>query len=112
VIGGLPRQNARTVEEFDSWLVDISRARSALAEAEPGARIGRVAVDLSSRGRPEELVADLEVCRRYGVQIIVSAMGHPGELAARVHDWGWGDLSRHHGRPLRREGDRRRGWTA
>src|SRR5690606_37665963 len=29
-----------------------------------------------------------EVCRRYGIEIVISAMGDPTKLIKRVHDWG------------------------
>src|SRR3546814_11201175 len=36
----------------------------------------------------EELRANLDLCGRYGVEIIISATGDPTELAKQVHDWG------------------------
>src|SRR3546814_15976437 len=43
----------------------------------------------------EELRANLDLCGRYGVEIIISATGDPTELAKQVHDWGgliWHDV--------------------
>lgn len=88
VVGGLPRQNARTLEQFEGWLVTIRRALDDEAARNPGARIGPIAVNLATRLSPEDLTANLEVCRRYGVDIIISATGDPTELVSRVHDWG------------------------
>jgi nitronate monooxygenase len=87
LIGGLPRQNVRELEAFEGWLAEIRGALDNYASENPGARIGPVAVNLS-RLPDDLLAANLEVCRKYGVEIIISAMGDPTALIARVHDWG------------------------
>ena len=88
VIGGLPRQNARTFEIFAQWLKAIRTDLDAHRAAYPDHRIAPVAVNLATRLPADELVAHLEICRRYGVDIIISATGDPTALIARVHDWG------------------------
>lgn len=88
VIGGLPRQNARTVEQFEQWLMSIRRDLDEYAVCRPDARIGPVAVNLATRMEPGPLAQHLELCGRAGVQIVVSAVGDPTELVKRVHDWG------------------------
>lgn len=88
IIGGLPRANARSIEEFESWLKSVREALDREAQEKPGARIGPLAVNLASRLPADELKQNLEICGRYGVDIIVSATGDPTELTARVHDWG------------------------
>ena len=88
VIGGLPRQNARSFERFEAWLAEISADLDAFRAENPTARVAPVAVNLATRLPPDELAAHLEVCRRHGVEIIISATGDPTELVGRVHDWG------------------------
>lgn len=88
IIGALPRQNARTVETFESWLRDIRADLDAFSDANPGARVGPLAVNLATRFDDHELAVELELCSRYGVEIIISAQGNPAMLAQRVHDWG------------------------
>lgn len=87
LVGAIPRQNARTLAEFDGWLAQIRRELDAWAAEQPSARIGPLAVNLT-RMAPADLTANLELCRRHGVEIIISAAGDPTELAARVHDFG------------------------
>jgi nitronate monooxygenase len=87
LVGALPRQNARDLETFDAWLTEIGDALRVHLDAYPSARIGPVAVNLSRL--PEDQMTDhLAVCRKHGVEIIISAMGDPTELIRRVHDWG------------------------
>jgi nitronate monooxygenase len=88
IIGGLARQNASSLEEFERWLRSIREALNAYSGQDPAARVGPVAVNLSGRVPADELRANLEACRRHGVKIIVSAMGNPAELVKVVHDWG------------------------
>jgi nitronate monooxygenase len=88
VMGVLPRQNARTFEIFESWLAQIRTELDRTADEDPVAKVGPLAVNLATRMDPDQLTAHLEVCRRYGVDIIVSAQGDPSELVCRVHDWG------------------------
>jgi len=88
LVGALARQNARSVEQFEGWLKEIREALDAHVEAHPRARIGPVAVNLRTNFQEDELKQDLEICKRYGADIVISAAGDPTELVARVHDWG------------------------
>jgi len=88
IMGALPRQNARSFEMFESWLKDIREDLDRHAETHPGARVGPLAVNLASRMDPAEAERHLEVAKRYGVDIIISALGNPAELTRRVHDAG------------------------
>lgn len=88
LIGGIPRQNARTLEQFDAWLGEIRRDLDAFAAEHPDAPIGPIAVNLAVRLSGEELAQEMEVCRRHGVEIIISVAGDPTALIAQVHDFG------------------------
>jgi nitronate monooxygenase len=88
IMGALPRQNARGLDVFEEWLRDIRTELDAYAEQNPTARVGPLAVNLATRFDPDELAANLALCARYGVEVVISAQGDPSELARRVHDWG------------------------
>lgn len=88
VVGALPRQNARSLEEFEAWLSDITQALARHREAHPDARIGPIAVNYPTRMAPDDLAANMALCARYGVEIIISVGGDPTELVQRVHDFG------------------------
>src|SRR5690606_41405459 len=79
IIGGLPRQNTRTLAEFDEWLATIRRELDEHASHHPDARIGPIAVNLSTRLPRDELRASLEVCGRHGVR----SEEHTSELQSR-----------------------------
>lgn len=88
VVGGLPRQNARSIEEFEAWLAQISEALAAHRRERPEARIGPIAVNYPTRMPEDELKANMALCAKYGVEIIISVGGDPTELIRRVHDFG------------------------
>jgi nitronate monooxygenase len=88
VIGGLPRQNARTLEEFEAWLVQITEGLAAHRRERPEARIAPIAVNYPTRMPEDELKANMALCAKYGVEIIISVGGDPTELIKRVHDFG------------------------
>jgi nitronate monooxygenase len=88
VIGGLPRQNARDFETFQAWLAEITGALAAHRRAHPDARIAPIAVNYPTRMAPDDLAANMAVCAKYGIEIIISVGGDPTELVARVHDFG------------------------
>ena len=88
VIGGLPRQNARTIEEFESWLEEITAGLAAHRRENPAAVIAPIAVNFSTRMPADELQENMTLCARYGVEIIISVGGDPTELIKQVHDFG------------------------
>ena len=88
IIGALPRQNARSFEMFESWLAEIRDALDKRKAEDPAARIGPLAINLATQMEPDEAARHLELAQRYGVEIIISAIGNPSELAKRVHDAG------------------------
>jgi len=88
LMAGLPSQNAGSREAFEGWLKDIAERLARFRAEHPDRVVGPLAVNLSSNKTYEEKVADLALCGRYGVEIIITAMGDPTELAKQVHDWG------------------------
>lgn len=86
LMGGLPRHNARTFEQFADWLATISEDLTRHLEEHPGSPVGPMAVNLSTRMPAAELDRHLVLCRRFGVEIIISAAGDPTELTKRAHD--------------------------
>ena len=87
LVGGLPRQNSRTFEEFDALL---GRIRTSLERhaADTGARVGPVAVNLPTRLPEEEQGRHLDLCARNKVRIVITVGGDPTALVRRAHDAG------------------------
>lgn len=88
IMAGLPRHNAASFEQFKQWLREIRSALDRYRDEAPDARIGPLAVNLSGSTPPDEVRRELDLYRRYGIDIVISARGDPTELASQVHDWG------------------------
>jgi nitronate monooxygenase len=88
IMGVLPRHNASSREEFESWLAAIRRDLEAHRTRHPRAVIGPLAVNLIARQAGEEIRADVDLCVRYGVKHFITALGNPKDIACVVHDAG------------------------
>jgi nitronate monooxygenase len=84
----LPRHNAGSREEFESWLASLRRDLDSHSAQHPNAIIGPLAVNIIARHSLEEIRTNVELSARYGVRLFISAMGKPAELAKIVHDVG------------------------
>jgi len=84
IMGVLPRHNARDLGTFERWLAEIRDALAQFEAGRPAHRAGPLAVNLATAADD----ASLELCARYGVEIVISAQGNPADLAARVHQHG------------------------
>lgn len=88
IMAGLPAHNARSFEEFAAWMDQISEDVRRYSAENPDRIVGPLAINLTSSKSDGEIAADLDVCVRHGVRVIISAMGNPRELVKRVHDRG------------------------
>lgn len=87
VMGALPRQNARSFEEFEDWLTTI---RHALNDHEQGAGLlaGPLAVNLATRVPEEQLGRHFDACKRHGVKVLITVGGDPTALIHHAHEAG------------------------
>ena len=86
-IGAFPRQNARTRVEFADWLSAIRDGGEA-SEAATGREPGPLAVNIPTTLAPDEMAADLDICARYGVDIVITSVGKPDLITRLAHDRG------------------------
>ena len=87
VIGALPRQNARSFEEFAGWLRTIHADLREHAARAPGP-IGSLAVNLSAKTPESEIAAHLDLCVEQGVDIVITVGGSPKLIVQQAHDRG------------------------
>ena len=88
VMGAIPRQNVRSLDEFEHWLATIRAELDDHAQRHRNARIGPLAVNLATGLDAPVLARHLDVLDRYGVRVVISAMGNPSQLIERVHERG------------------------
>jgi len=85
-IGAFPRQNARSRREFADWLTQL---RDDAQEAEDGGvTVGPLAVNIPTTAPVEDMIADLDLCSAYGVDIVITSVGKPDVITPLAHERG------------------------
>lgn len=86
VCGTFPALNQRTSEGFEQWLIQI---KTALAEAEQrGEKPAPFGVNLIAHKSNPRLQADLALCVKHQVPLIITSLGAVRELVDEVHNYG------------------------
>ena len=88
VIGTFPALNQRTSEGFAAWLVEIRDALAAFERDHPGRAPAPFGVNLIVHKTNPRLAADLALCERHRVPLVITSLGAIGELVDRVHGYG------------------------
>ena len=73
VIGALPRQNARTLDQFEDWMRQIHAELTTWRQSHPDARVAPLAVNLATRLSAEDLAANLAI-----VEALLAGRGPAG----------------------------------
>ena len=89
IVGSFPALNARPAEMLDTWLSEIQQDLAAFKEANPGAKVGPIAVNQIVHQSNDRLQHDVEICVRHEVPIIISSLrAPPKEMLDAVHSYG------------------------
>jgi nitronate monooxygenase len=89
IVGSFPALNARPAELLDTWLTDLQDELAAWREANPGARVGPIAVNQIVHQSNDRLEHDVAVCVKHQVPIIISSLrAPPREMLDAVHAYG------------------------
>jgi nitronate monooxygenase len=89
IIGAFPALNARPAELLDTWLTDIQADLAAYKQANPGAKVGSIAVNQIVHQSNDRLAHDVDVCVKHQVPIIISSLrAPPKEMMDAIHGYG------------------------
>jgi nitronate monooxygenase len=89
IVGSFPALNARPAALLDTWLTDMQAELAAFGQANPGARIGPIAVNQIVHQSNDRLAHDVEVCVKHRVPIIISSLrAPPKEMMDAIHGYG------------------------
>jgi nitronate monooxygenase len=88
IVGSFPALNARPQERLEEWIVDIKTRVAAYKESNPDAPVAPFAVNQIVHGSNTRLMADMEVCVRHEVPIVITSLRPPGDVVAAVHRYG------------------------
>lgn len=89
IVGAFPALNARPAALLDTWLTDLQKELADFQQANPGKRVGPIAVNQIVHQSNDRLEHDVEVCVRHQVPIIISSLrAPPKEMLDAVHSYG------------------------
>lgn len=87
IVGTFPALNQRTTEGFEEWVVQIKTELDAW-EKETGKKAAPYGVNLIIHGSNPRVQADLMVCIKHKVPLIITSLGAVKDLVDAVHSYG------------------------
>jgi nitronate monooxygenase len=87
IVGTFPALNQRTTEGFEEWVVEIKETLAAW-EAETGKKAAPFGVNLIVHQSNPRIQADLQVCMKHKVPLIITSLGAVKDLVNAVHSYG------------------------
>ncbi|VAV96527.1 Dioxygenases related to 2-nitropropane dioxygenase [hydrothermal vent metagenome] len=88
IIGAFPSLNARTVEQFDDWLSQISEDLAAWDQANPEQLSAPFAVNQIVHRSNARLEQDVEICVKHKVPVVITSLGARVEVFEAIHSYG------------------------
>lgn len=87
IVGTFPALNQRTSEGFEEWLIEIKTALAEF-EATTGKKAAPFGVNLIVHHSNPRLQADLDICVKHQVPLIITSLGAVPTLVETVHKYG------------------------
>ena len=87
IVGTFPALNQRNSEGFEKWIVEIKTALKTFEE-ETGSKAAPFGVNLIVHQTNPRLQADLAICIKQQVPIIITSLGAVPQLVGAVHSYG------------------------
>src|ERR671916_414198 len=88
IVGSFPALNARPASQLDEWLHEITEALAAHDRANPDRPSAPFAVNQIVHRTNDRFEADMAVCEKWKVPIVITSLGAREELNVAVHGWG------------------------
>lgn len=87
IVGTFPALNQRNSKGFEEWLIQIKQALATFEKAE-GRKAAPFGVNLIVHPTNPRLQADLQLCIKHKVPIIITSLGAVSEVVHAVHAYG------------------------
>jgi len=88
VVGSFPALNQRTSEGFESWLEQMNSELDSFRQQNPSAQVAPYAVNLIVHRTNPRWQADLELCVKHQVPIVITSLGAASQVVDAVHSYG------------------------
>lgn len=87
IVGTFPALNQRTTEGFEEWVIEIKTVLETF-EKETGKKPAPFGVNLIVHQTNPRLQADLAICVKHQVPIIITSLGAVPQLVGAIHSYG------------------------
>ncbi|MEL6304068.1 MAG: nitronate monooxygenase [Bacteroidota bacterium] len=87
IVGTFPALNQRTSEGFEEWLIQI-KSELETFEKETGKKAAPFGVNLIVHQTNPRLEADLKLCMKHKVPLIITSLGAVSQVVDAVHSYG------------------------
>jgi len=87
VVGTFPALNQRSSEGFEQWLLEI-KAELAKLESAGGQKPAPYGVNLIVHKSNPRLAADLALCVKHQVPLVITSLGADSKVVAAIHSYG------------------------
>jgi len=88
IVGSFPALNARPASQLDEWIHEISEALAGHDRDNPERPSAPFAVNQIVHRSNDRFEADMAVCEKWKVPIVITSLGAREELNHAVHAWG------------------------
>lgn len=82
VVGSFPAPNARTIEQLEEWMIQIT---SSLKETDANSKTAPWALNMVTHRTYIRLEEEVELIKRYQPPIVITALGSPATVIEAVH---------------------------
>lgn len=87
IVGTFPALNQRTTDGFEEWVIEIKTALKDF-EKQTGKKAAPFGVNLIVHPTNPRLEADLKICIKHQVPLIITSLGAVSQLVDAVHSYG------------------------
>lgn len=88
VIGSFPSLNARPLAQYEEWLKEITGELGQYKGANPDKKVAPWGVNLIVHRSNSRLAEDAALTYEYEAPVVITSVGHPGDIAEAVHAYG------------------------
>ncbi|HJR82420.1 MAG TPA: nitronate monooxygenase family protein [Sphingomicrobium sp.] len=88
IVGSFPALNARPASQLDEWIHEITEALGEHDRDHPDAPAAPFALNQIVHRTNDRFEADMQVCAKWKVPIVITSLGAREDLNHAVHEWG------------------------
>jgi nitronate monooxygenase len=87
IVGSFPALNARPVEKLDEWITSMKQELAEYKETNPDEIVAPFAVNQICHHSNNRLEADMDICVKHEVPIIITSLRAPKSVVDAVHSY-------------------------